>query len=118
MQRRTIVARVTLRQRRKARSEFAIVAAFGLISSCRTTETLQPARAALADAAALEVIHGPAPLRGRHHFPSTNCQTVLLKVLIDLYKQLIAQVVGLQQMPKLAYPGEGSLSHSASLRLA
>lgn len=44
----------------------------GALASSRSADVRQAASSAVTHAATGEVIHGPAPLRGRHHFPSTR----------------------------------------------
>jgi hypothetical protein len=68
VQGRVPIARVALSQCLEPLAQLGVVAAFQPVPGCRSAKAYQPAGTALTEAAPLEVIYGPAPLRSRHHF--------------------------------------------------
>src|SRR5437899_10133965 len=72
VQRRTAIARVLLGKLFESHAQSAVVAASPWIPSRRTAEADDSTSSPLTHATALQVIHGPASLRGRYHFPETS----------------------------------------------
>jgi len=78
VQRRAPISGVLFGQRVQARPQGRVIPPLEGAPGGRPAEASEPTSPVFADAATFEVFDGLAPLRGRHHFPSTSSLSAAL----------------------------------------